>query len=156
MTSNSINSDLNYLVQQRMVSSTCIALLQAPRKIECFEDVMFGIIEQFTVIDAESDTILIPYLHARRDICGLKALNIEVLVNPCVESLNITLVNKKAGYRATVVHDTTAPGPYTLFGMNGVGDFKGQRLPFGNYTLEATPDGNYNKMRDRRFFLAQC
>ena len=155
-TADSISSDLDYLVSQSMVSSSCVALLQAPRTMECYEDVMYGIIEQFTIIDADTDTVLVPYLHARRTICGSAALNIEVLVNPCVASVNITLVNKKAGYRATVVYDTTVPGPYTLFGMNGVGDFKGEHLPFGNYTLDGTPDGNFNKTRSRMFYLDSC
>ena len=139
-----------------MVSSSCIALLKAPRIVECYEDVMHGIIEQFTIIDSDSDTILIPFLHARRDICGLKPLNIEVFVNPCVASLSITLENKKAGFRTSVALNTTVPGPYTLFGMNGIGDYKGRRLPIGNYTLDATPDGIKSKTRSRQFYLGSC
>ena len=81
-TADSVNSDLNYLVSQNMVSSSCIALLKAPRIVECYEDVMFGIIEKFSIIDAGTDTALIPFLHARQEICGMKPLNIEVFVNP--------------------------------------------------------------------------
>ncbi len=155
-TADSINSDLNLLVSDNMVSSTCIALLNAPRKLECYEEVMNGIIEEFTVITADTDSILIPYLHARMTICGLSALNFEVEVNPCVESVTIKLVNKVAGYRTTVILDTTVPGPYTLFGMNGSSDYKGVHLPFGNFTIDATPDGDFNKTRSRKFYLDSC
>ena len=155
ITADSVTSDLNYLVSQSMVSSSCINLLNAPRQIKCYEDVMFGIVEAFNVIDADTDTVLIPFLPVRQSICGSKTLNIEVTVNACVDSVNITLfnVNKRVGFRTTAILNTTVPGPYTLFGMNGTGDFNGQRLPFGNYTLFATPDGNYNKTRTRGFFI---
>ena len=155
-TADSINSDLNLLVSDNMVSSTCIALLNAPRKIECYEEVMNGIIEGFTVIAADTDSILIPFLHARKTICGLSPLNFEVKVNPCVETVTMKLVNKMAGYATTVTLDTTVPGPYTIFGMNGKNDYEGVHLPMGNFTLDATPDGNFNKTRSRNFYLEAC
>jgi hypothetical protein len=157
-TADSIESDLQYLVNQNMVSRSCIALLQAPRKIECYEDVMYGIVEAFKVIDADSDTELVSFLHAKRTICNIKAFNFQVTVNDCVNSLNITLYNEKAGYRRSVVRDTTVPGPYTVFGMVGTSkeNFHGVSLPLGNYTIEATPDGNPSKTRERNFFIAQC
>lgn len=157
-TSDSINSDLDFLVNQTMISSTCIALLQTPRKLECFEDVMFGIVDAFKVIDAGSDTELIPFLDARQTICNINAFNFQVLVNPCVKSVNITLYNKKANYHASVVRDTTKPGTWTLFGMagNGKKDYLGKTIPLGNYTLEATPDGFTNKLRARNFMITQC
>ena len=157
-TADSIESDLHYLVNQSMVSSSCIALLQAPRKIECFEDVMFGIVEAFKVVDADSDTLLIKFLDARQTICNINAFNFQVSVNPCVSSVNITLYNRKARYTASVVRDTTVKPPFTLFGMVGSStkDFNGTALPLGNYTIEATPDGYTNKMRVRNFMIVEC
>jgi hypothetical protein len=157
-TAESIESDLHYLVNQSMVSSSCVALLQAPRKIECYEDVMYGIVDSFKVIDADNDTALISFLNARETICNINAFNFQVTVNPCVDSVNITLYNRKAKYSASVVRDATVPGPYTLFGMVGTStkNFNGAAIPLGNYTIEATPDGFTNKTRVRNFMIVQC
>ena len=157
-TADAINLDLDYLAKQAMVSSTCIALLQAPRALECFEEVMFGIVDAFKVIDATTDTELVSFLDARQVICNMPSFNFQVLVNPCVNSVNITMYNKKANYRASVVRDTTKLGTFTLFGMAGTGtkDYLGKSLPLGNYTIEATPDGFLNKLRPRNFMIAQC
>ena len=157
-TADSISSDLDYIMSQSLVSSSCVALLQAPRKIECFEDVMYGIVDAFKVIDADTDTALVSFLNARQTICNTNAFNFQVLVNSCVNSVNITLYNRKANYYSTVIRNTTIPGPYTLFGMNGTStkNFDGQQIPLGNFTIEATPDGYTNKTRVRNFFIAQC
>jgi hypothetical protein len=119
---------------------------------------MFGIVDAFKVIDATTDTELIPFLDARETICNISAFNFQVLVNPCVNSVNITLYNRKANYRASVVRNTTLPGTYTLFGMAGTGtkNYLGRQIPLGNYTLEATPDGFTNKLRARNFMITQC
>ena len=147
LTSDSINADLDYLVNNTMVSSSCIALLSSERKLECFEDVMFGIVDAFKVIDADSNTELVPFLNARQTICNINSFNFQVLVNKCVQSVNITLYNKEANFHASVVRDTTKAGTYTIFGMagNGKKDY-----------LEATPDGFTNKTRVRNFMIAQC
>jgi hypothetical protein len=157
-TADSINSDLEYLVTQSLVSTSCIALLQAPRKIECYEDVMYGIIDAFRVIDADTDTKIISFLDARQTICNINAFNFQVSVNPCVNSVNITLYNRKENYYVSVVRDTTMPGPHTLFGMVGTStkNYNGESIPLGNFTIEATPDGNTNKTRVRNFFIEQC
>ena len=158
ITSDSITSDLNYLVSQSMVSSSCIALLNAPRKLECYEDVMYGIVDSFKVIDADIDTALISFLNARQTICNINAFNFQVTVNPCVNSVNITLYNRRAKYHASVVRNTTVPGPFTIFGMNGTSstNFNGGPIPLGNFTIEATPNGNTNKTRVRNFIIAEC
>lgn len=157
-TADSISSDLAYLVNQSMVSSSCMALLKAPRTIECFEDVMYGIVEAFKVVDATTDTLMIPFLDARQTICNINSFNFQVSVNPCVNSVNITFYNRKANYYRSVIRDTTVTGKYTLFGMVGTSreNFNGEAIPLGNYTIEATPDGNTNKTRVRNFFVAQC
>jgi hypothetical protein len=156
-TADSINSDLEYLVNQSMVSSSCIALLQAQRRIECFEDVMYGIVDAFRVIDADTDTKkLISFFGARQTICNISAFNFQVNVNPCVNSINITLYNRKENFYSSVVRDATVPGPYTLFGSTGTNNYNGESIPLGDYTIEATPDGNTNKTRVRSFVIEQC
>ena len=149
----SVDEDLEYLAEEGKLSTTCMALLKAPRQIECYEDVMYGIVEQFSVINADTDKTVIHWLQSRRFVCSGDALNFGIVVNPCVESLNVTLVNKKAGYYNTAILNTTVPGPYTLFGMNGKKDYNGELLPLGNFAIYATPDGNHNKTRVRYFYV---
>ena len=158
LVADSISADLDYLVSQNMLSTTCSILLSLPRIIECYEDVLLGVVESFRMIDADTDRVLARLLHARETVCNVTSANFQVFVNPCVNTINFTLYNSEGTYNASTIVDATIPGPYSMFGMDGSSknDFAGEYLPVGNYTLEVTPDGFSNKTRVRNIRIKEC
>jgi hypothetical protein len=159
-TTQSINNDLDFLVSQRLVSTSCQALLNATRKIKCFEDVMYGVVEEFRVLDSDTDKFVLEELDGQMAICNNKPLNFQVDVNACVERVDIVIYNGKTSrIRAQKSFNTTLPGPYSVYGINGTNklDFLGEYFPVGLYKIQATPDGNSNKTRTRHFnIVANC
>lgn len=115
----SIRSDFDFLVNERMVSTSCLVLLQAPRTIECYEDVLFHIVESFKILNADTDTAISNFITIQQTICNVNSLSVQVFLHPCVNAVNITLYSTGTDYYTTVVRDATVRGPYTLFGMVG-------------------------------------
>ena len=87
----SIRSDFDFLVNERMVSTSCLVLLQAPRTIECYEDALFRIVESFKILNADTDTAIRNYITIQQTIYNVNSLNFQVVLYPCVNSVNITM-----------------------------------------------------------------
>jgi hypothetical protein len=159
-TTQSINYDLDFLVNQSLVSTSCQAVLKGPRKIKCFEDVMYGVVEEFRVLDSNTDDYVLEELDGQMAICNNKPLNFQVDVNECVDKVDIVIYNgKTSSIRAQKSFNTTLPGPYSVFGINGTNtlDFLGEYFQVGLYRIQATPDGKRNKTRTRHFnIVANC
>ena len=132
---NRLSSDFDFLVNERMVSSSCLALWQAPRTIECYEDVLFRIVESFKILNADTDTAISNFITIQQTICNVNSLSVQVFLHPCVNAVNITMYSTGTDYYTTVVRDATGRGPYTLFGMVGAKNYDGQHIPVGKYML---------------------
>jgi hypothetical protein len=154
MTSARVDTDLTYLVTQDKVSSTCKALLNAPRTFECYEEAKYGVIEYFNLYDANTDRPIKAAIGGNYPSCSGKLVNFLILANDCVSTVNISLTGTN-GYVHDKYDDTI---PFTLFGMNGTSttNFNGRILPVGNYTISAIPDGNITKKRKTTFSVVPC
>ncbi|SFZ92719.1 Uncharacterized conserved protein YjdB, contains Ig-like domain [Flaviramulus basaltis] len=87
----------------------------------------------FTLIDAISDTDLYGLVDGTQIANNSSALyNIRAYTNLPVGSIGFSLTGpvKK--------NQTESVAPYALFGDNGNGDYYGNKLPLGNYSLSAT------------------
>ena len=158
------------------VSSTCaVYLTRANRKAECFDDVIYGVVENFVLW--KSDTVnkkytssfgsMNPMQHPFTMVSGLKSagtvldgfnichydrINIEAVVNPCVKFINATLTHP-GGFTAS---RTEGQIPYTVFG-DDANTPNGRELPvLGKYTFTAIPDNFYYKKTSITFNVVRC
>ena len=156
-----MNTRLDELMAK--VSPTCAAYLNpANRKIECFDDVIYGVVENFVLWKAPSlnrlsiTNVLTSTISLVKDVASLGAvsdgfticqsdrINIEAVVNSCVELVTSTLTGP-AGF--TPITKKEEGLPYTIFG-DELGVPMVSALPMvGTYTYTAVPDNfDYKKM----------
>lgn len=167
-----INTRLNDVMTK--VSSTCAAYLQpVNRKVECFDDIIYGVVENFvlwesTTVNKLSLTSVDPLtktftlvkdlvsLGAVADgfsICQYDRINIEAVVNSCVKSVTSTLTGP-SGF--AVITRTENKLPFTIFG-DDMNIPMGRELPMvGTYTFTAVPDNFDYKKMSITFRVKQC
>ena len=157
------------------VSSTCAAFMNpSNRKMECFDDVIYGVVESFSLWKAPA----VPAVPAWKpkyalgmpsdiansalkavgtvtegfQVCTTDRIDIEAVVNPCVKFINSTLVGPN-GYNAA---RTESQVPYTVFG-NDQNKLLGKSLmTVGTYTFTAVPDGFAHKTKSITFNVVRC
>ena len=154
-TANSINSQINNLVATKQLSGPCINLMNAPRKIECLDDIIYGVVEHFNIWNADTDVMIKKDARNGYSVCGANVrLNIEARTNPCVVAVKTELRGPN-GYYAT---NDEAKVPYTIFGNSGakVYNMYGNILQPGSYTIKAVPDGDTTKTKEMTFTVANC
>lgn len=163
---------LNSMIDDVMtrVSKTCAAYLDpAKRNTECFDDVIYGVVEHFelwkslTVNKAsllqtlQQTTTLVKDLVSFGPvadgftICQYDRINIEAVVNPCVKLVTSTLT----GPDGSTISRTDQQAPYTIFGDNA-GTPMGRELPVGTYTFTAVPDNFDYKKQTITFRVKRC
>ena len=159
------------------VSSTCaVYLTRANRIAECFDDVIYGVVENFVLWKSDkvnkkypinSISGINPMQQAFTLVNNLKSLgtvldgftvchydriNIEAVVNPCVQFINATLTHP-GGFTAS---RTEGQIPYTVFG-DASNTPMGRELPLlGLYTFTAIPDNFYYKKTSITFNVVKC
>jgi hypothetical protein len=172
-----VNTDLDALMTK--VSSTCAAYLNpANRKVECYDDVIYGVVENFVLWKSQSvnkkysvtsfspggvNPMEKPFTMVSNlkslgtvtdgfNVCHYDRINIEAVVNPCVKFINATLTHPN-GFTAT---RTEGDIPYTVFG-DSKNTPMGRELPLlGTYTFSALPDNFEYKKKSITFNVVQC
>jgi hypothetical protein len=150
---NFINAQLDSLVINKLVSNPCQLLLSAPRKIECVNDIIYGVVEHFNIWNADTDVMIKKDARDGFSVCASIRINVEARTNPCVVSVQTQLTSP--GYFA---NNTEAKVPYSVFGNTGAKkyNFNGSFLNPGNYTITAIPDGDTSKTSQMTFNVANC
>jgi hypothetical protein len=115
ITANSINAQLDNLVSTNQVSNPCKLLLNAPRKIECLNDIVFGEIQKFNVWSADTGKVVKDAFELGYKFCSSVGFNFEAQTNPCVKSVLSVLT----GPNGLVASTTESIAPYTAFGSLG-------------------------------------
>ena len=139
-----INTKLTQLVTNRQVTSNCRALLNAPRNISCYDDVIYGQVEYMKVWDTRGVVVLdgTPGM----TFCRGPLFNVEVVVNNCVDRLD-TVVTGPSGFN---IATTTYNFPY-------LGTIDGNVFyQTGKYTVITTPDGFPHKAKSCVFEVKNC
>lgn len=176
-----VNTDIDALLTK--VSSTCAAYLNpANRKVECYDDVIYGVVENFVLWKSQKvdkkysvNTFspgggfggIDPMQKAFTMVNNLKSLgtvtdgftvchydriNIEAVVNPCVKFINSTLTHP-GGF---TVSRTEGDIPYTVFG-DDKNTPMGRELPLlGTYIFTALPDNFEHKKMSITFNVIRC
>jgi hypothetical protein len=149
-----INTQLDNLVSTKKVSAPCQLLLSAPRMIECWDDIIYGVVEHFNIWNADTDVMIKKDARDGFSVCASIRINVEARTNPCVVSAKTVLTGPN-GYYA---NNTDVKVPYSVFGNTGakVYNFNGNFLAPGNYTITAIPDGDSTKTKQMTFTVANC
>jgi hypothetical protein len=135
---NYLDTELNKLVTNNLVSASCATWLTKPRNITCYDDVVYGVVEYFKLWKTDTNPkTLVNANYMGQDICRSTELNFEVITNECVDFL-LTSLKGPNNYYKEMGEDIV---PYMLFGV-------GNNLPHvGQYNLTALPDGIVEKAK---------
>lgn len=123
-----INTELDRLVDDNLVSESCKTLLMNPRRISCFDDVIYGVIESYRLRDnndwSEMEVTGQP-------ICVNNVIDLVFDLNLCVDLLQI---------------DIEGPTNYNTL-WNGDLPLNYFMYYPGSYQVTATPDGHPEKAK---------
>ena len=148
----SIHQQLDNLISSNVTSSECNDLLSAPRNATCYDDVIFGEVQGFTIWkSADVDSIIRTNAPNGTSVCRSISVNIEAVVNGCVDMVKFLLTGPNH-YSYT---QNEYKVPYTLFGDYN-NNIAGRTLEVGNYTLIVTPDNISTKKKTLTFQIANC
>jgi hypothetical protein len=123
-----MNKDIEKLLLK--LSGSCKPIIQSQRNLKCFDDVLYAMIESFTLWDATTDTVIKENVKSGDTFCySNNTFNIEAVANACVDKVDFRLQGP------IIFNDDAKDGPFTIFGLNEEDDFNGKILPIGSYTL---------------------
>jgi len=153
---NYINQELTKLINGNSLSSSCKTLLQKPRDVKCYNDVVYGVVEYFRMWDTDAvPQKVIDSNFVGENVCKDSPINFEAITNDCVDFL-LTSVSGPNNFYAD---EYESERPFSVFGDRYYGDgtFKGMKLPYlGEYTLTALPDGLEEKKKVVKFKVVNC
>jgi hypothetical protein len=154
---------LDTLIFNNKVTPACKTfMLKAKRKAECYDDVIYGEITSFTVWNTNiyrspytSNSMwwkIGEYVWDGFQVCNNIPMNIEAVLNPCVNYVNFTMTGPGVSYsRVDNGH------PMLLFDtwVNRA-TFGGKYLSPGLYTVRARPDNFAYKDKQLQFRVIAC
>lgn len=146
-----INAELNKLASGNQVSSSCKTFLSRPRSITCFDDVIYGVVENFRLWDtAASPQKIINDNFIGGDICSHQEVTIQAQTNECVDHV----LNSLQGSNGYYAEKGEYKLPFSIFGdyfWDGNPSYAGRKLPVGQYELTSLPDGLQEKKKTLKF-----
>jgi hypothetical protein len=151
---NTIHKNLDSLVATNALSPGCNAVLNASRNVTCYDDIIYGEVDNFIFWKSTShgDSILQMNAQNGYSVCQNISFNIEAVVNSCVDNVKFHLTGSH-GFNNYTQNESVIP--YTLFGDYNNNIF-GRTLPVGSYILAVTPDGVSTKRKTLSFTVESC
>jgi hypothetical protein len=146
--------DINRKLDALPVSTSCKSYLAASkRKAECYNDVRYGEVlgaKLWTITSSGQTSQDLPF--SGFSFCKSKSINIEGIVNDCVDVLDLDL----SGPNGYIYGRYENNIPYSMFGDDGV-KFAGRVLPYvGAYKLVIRPDAYNEKQKTITFTVNNC
>jgi hypothetical protein len=134
-------------------SKPCMTLMALPMKIECYNDIIYGVIESFSVYNSTPSTDILLKSAAPNglNVCSSTRIAIKAEANDCVASVQFTLTGPNAYNYAR----NESSSPFSLFSRSGL-KLSGMVLPLGTYKLSAVPDGYLQKKQNFTFNVVKC
>jgi hypothetical protein len=157
-----LDTKLNLLINNNEVSGSCkLFLAGANRKRECYNDVVYGVIESILVwnmTDSAKPTLITDNMHNGFTVCKSQAFAIEAKVNPCVDFVNFHMIGSSSSSSGYFLNRTENKIPYTLFASSAQSNMVGMKMDnWGFYNLTVTPDGFETKKKSIYFsVLGRC
>jgi hypothetical protein len=156
-TVNDFDSQLSALVSTNAVSSACQAVLNAPRMPLCYDDIIFGVVESFNLLNGDTDSVIATNVQNGVQVCKSIGINFELKANPCV---NFIKYNVTGNMGFSYLANDKKPGPYYVFKTNYTQSptniFGRRQMRNGTYTMTVTPDGLAYKAKTLVFHLLNC
>ena len=157
-----LNAALDLLVMSNKISAPCkLFLARSKRKSECYDDIVYGEILSFTFYNMNV------YRSRYRPVVGIIGTNIpngykicsnipfnaEVVLNPCVHTVNFTMTGPN-NLKYTRIDDNH---PMLLYNTTvNAATYGGKYLSPGNYTFTARPDDFAYKEKKLDFTVIAC
>jgi hypothetical protein len=144
-----VDAKLDLLISTNAVSTSCKAFLnKSLRKRECFDDVVYGVLESirlWNVTNVAKPTVISNDVTTNLTICKSLKFNLEAVVNPCVNFVKFRVVGPSGSNY--FLNRTENSIPYTMFSsVNGAMGGRDMDFP-GTYNFTIVPDGFVTKMR---------
>jgi hypothetical protein len=141
---NYINTELTKLADNNLVTPICKKLLSKNRKWDCYDDVIYGVVERMTLWNVKPTRTVANSRYTGENICKNTRVDFEPITNSCVNFLFTTVTGPNNFYRDSNRddHDDDESGPtQTVFGADDEDDQTGIVFPFlGAYTIKSVPD----------------
>jgi hypothetical protein len=153
-----MNNQMNLFVTNNAVSSSCKAYLNPSlRSSECYDDVIYGEIENIRLwnMSASTQTLITDNMQNGQPICKNLNFNIEAKVNPCVDLVLFRTISPTG---VVIRENTDYDVPYSAFGKTTAGTtmMKAKMSSVGIHTLIIAPDGIESKKRILQFNVTNC
>ena len=147
-----INADLAYYSSTNQLSSSCQSLVNAPRTIECYDDVVYGEITSFTAWKGQATNVVLQTNVADGyQVCKSDNVNFQVVANNCVTYVEMEVIRSNGHEK--YFEDATAP--FSLVPNQGDVWF-GANITVGSYTLVANPNSFTEKAKQVTFSVLNC
>jgi hypothetical protein len=137
-----INRELDKLVNNSLVSSSCQKLLSKHRKWDCYDDVIYGVVERMVLWQVKPTQAIVDSKYSGQDICKNTRVDFEPITNTCVDFLFSTVTGPNDFYKNSTRSDFhPSSATKTVFGGES-----GILFPYvGAYTIKSVPDGFQSK-----------
>ena len=157
-----IHTALDLLILTNKVSASCkLYLTKSKRKAECFDDVIYGEILSFTFYNMNLYnnryrpvvSVIGTNIPNGYKICSNVAFNAEVVLNPCVHTVNFTMTGPN-NLKYTRIDDNH---PMLLFNTTvNAATYGGRYLSPGAYSFTTRPDNFAYKEKKLDFTVIAC
>jgi hypothetical protein len=148
---NYLHTELNNLVTNNLVSTDCKTLLNKPRNVTCFDDVIYGVVEYFKLWITDTIPQTVNSNGTDLNVCRSAKFTFEVITNDCVDYVLTSLTGPTNGYYKNSAAFTR---PFSIFGdnFNTNGSLIGFKVPYlGQYTITSIPDSIDEKVKVMTF-----
>jgi hypothetical protein len=139
---NFINTELDKLVNNSLVSVSCQTLLSKKRRWDCYDDVIYGVVERMVLWQVNTSRTIANSNFSGQSICSNTRVDFEPITNTCVDVLFSTVTGPNGFYKNSTRSDFhVTPITKSIFGSENPQE-SGIVFPFpGEYTVRSVPDG---------------
>jgi hypothetical protein len=158
-----VHAALDTLILTNTVTPSCKTfLMKSKRKAECFDDIIYGEITSFTLWNMNINNALLPIRAIKAHIaenvadgfqvCSNIPLNVQAVLNPCVNYVNFTGTGPGVSYSRVDNDD-----PMLLFRTDeNRATYGGRYLAPGLYSMTARPDNFAYKEKQLQIRVIAC
>jgi hypothetical protein len=141
-----INRELDKLVNNSLVSSSCQKLLSKHRKWDCYDDVIYGVVERMVLWQVDTTRTIVDSKYSGQSICTHTRVDFEPITNTCVDFLFSTVTGPNNFYKNSTRSDFhPSSATRSIFGSDNAQE-SGIVFPYpGEYIIQSVPDGFQSK-----------
>jgi hypothetical protein len=142
-----VNAALDALMApESVLTEACRSTLTVNRDVACYDDVIFGVVENIRLLDGTTSAVLHEKFASGSEICVNSPFSFEVIANACVEKVAFSFMRGVSQQSMTTLEKTF---PFSLASTE---------LPkeTGKHYLILTPDNDTTKTMQLEFSIVKC